>query len=508
MVLPNVHKNAVAKPRRRQGPAGGGGGGGGGSGGSNSRGRRAGAQQQQRCLPRILPFLLLTFWISAYVSMFFLTQELPTSYREDNEAAAAGGGARNIEKNNNLRCEQRHQIHSHKWLHGQRLSNNQQQFLVRQLKLADIYMDTNLVPHFAQLSEQTLCIEQGSFRSTDPLFPNNNNNNNNILEDEQRIDQWYIKLLFLAIHDFFHAPARKEYLARRQLCDTSTQNNDNDNDDSSSPQQAQHNLPPYEYECAEAQFLVAPIPGQGIGASFRLGAIGHMIVSIASGRIPLFLSNTPKGTPRWMQAPWPLVSCPRGDYQCVFQPLSPCTLLEEEVMNATRIPESEARQIRKTGSIPEQYASQRVLIMEGRVGGVKAKITQQNGPNPALRQELYQRAKRLVETWEASLTIGSNNNNNDHQIHILHEALKRIQQTDPEDSHDHFGYTYRHYRIPHVLLMYLMRPNAAAKPSIQSMVQKSIPSDFFETSQKTTLVLGMPIRGKFILNGCFDSNDL
>jgi hypothetical protein len=49
---------------------------------------------------------------------------------------------------------------------------------------------------------------------------------------------------------------------------------------------------------------VSTIPHEGLGASTRLGAVAHILMGIASDRIPLLLANTKPYGPDWLQRPY------------------------------------------------------------------------------------------------------------------------------------------------------------------------------------------------------------
>lgn len=418
-------------------------------------------------------FLLFLTWVVVTVKLSFVVHEGVDTATKNQEMGLVFRSLLNRSDHFHSNCEEL--IHSKKWLVNKKLSNNIDGY---DSSLVGSLMDPNPLAHFPVLAEQTICLEEGSFRDNRWDVPK-----------DQLVHSWYTRLVYLALHDFFHQPARQELKMRASFCS----------------KEAMLSLPQYEFECQDTKFLVTSIPSMGMGASFRLGAIGHIIVSIASGRIPLFFSKTPKGTPKWMQAQWPLVSCSRGDYQCVFQPLSPCTLLLEDLRNGTRLSESEARILRKTGSLSPQHEGDRVLIVPSTVQGVKG--TQKDGPHPALRERLHEHAKKIVDTWAENYRMMggiAEDSVFEMKLDILQEALNRISKTDDLDPHQHFGYSYRHYRLPHIILMYIMRPNKNTKNAINKQAEESIPEDI---PDKTLPVIGLPIRGKSMKRELLDSDE-
>ena len=64
--------------------------------------------------------------------------------------------------------------------------------------------------------------------------------------------------------------------------------------------------------------------------------------------------------------PWHLSSCPHRPHdsqQCIFLPLTPCTLSLEEIRTAPILTYSEQATLRQTGTIPTKYRNERIVRM-------------------------------------------------------------------------------------------------------------------------------------------------
>jgi hypothetical protein len=246
-----------------------------------------------------------------------------------------------------------------------------------------------------------------------------------------------------------HAPARNEYEARKSLSSCPPNNNNNNNNKNPSL-----SLPHQDYECPDTKYLVTAIPDQGLGASVRLGVMAHILMGIASDRIPLLLANTNTNTitkpqhhgdggdggPDWLQTPWRLVSCPRGDYQCVFMPTTPCTLWAGDLTNATVImQESEARPLRRTGVMDAKFQKDKVVIVRSVIA--PAKMDKFPGMHKVIRIKFHRKAIQLIERYQQQHNDASTID--PQKIKVLIKAAKQILVPDAEDPHEHYYYGHR-----------------------------------------------------------------
>jgi hypothetical protein len=104
-----------------------------------------------------------------------------------------------------------------------------------------------------------------------------------------------------------------------------------------------------DYESPKAKFLVSFLfsGGVGLGASLRLQAMSIVLYALSLDGIPVFVNNlkddgmeyiyqqmADKNIRNHFNKPLGLIDCERGDLQCFFLPLSPCTITMEELRKA------------------------------------------------------------------------------------------------------------------------------------------------------------------------------
>ena len=323
-----------------------------------------------------------------------------------------------------------------------------------------LYMDAAVTKNALSIAHdllgQTLCHEQGRLRTTSS--ENWNMSNLSLLKD------WEFKLIYLAIHDFHHRPAREEYQERTNC-----------------PQA----FPATGFQCSSSRFLVTSILNLGVGAAVRLGAVSHVLSAIATDRVPVFVANAGAG-PDFLQDPWRLASCDRKDLQCVFLPTTPCTLLDTDLNDAAVVAEdSAAVSILLKGKVPDDLNSHRVLVLRSRAFG--AKRNTDTDFHKEIRERIYVRAVKLIDEWIAS---ESSHDIDEPKLNFLQEAAKRILQRDDAPTDPHYNYGHRHYRIPHAILLYLLRPNQKAKAVIDKHM-----GDIFKRPVTPETTIGLPIRG-------------
>ncbi len=174
-------------------------------------------------------------------------------------------------------------------------------------------MNPLVLENIPMLLERTICHEHGRFRSLDW-----NASNDALIRD------WELRLIYLALHRHFHEPAWKELKSRTSSNSCNSQEHLERN----------FGVQKYDYECQDAKFLVTSIATLGSGALLRLGAVPNILMGLASDRIPLFLARTGVG-PQFLREGWTQASCDRRNMQCVFLPVSPCVITNQDLENAT-----------------------------------------------------------------------------------------------------------------------------------------------------------------------------
>jgi hypothetical protein len=280
---------------------------------------------------------------------------------------------------------------------------------------ARLMLEPNPLGRIGSLLGQTICHEKGSFQ-------HQSSNNYWNASDPQQVYDWELKLLYLAIQDFHHAPARKEHLQRKQQCG----------------EDVVESLPAYDYPCQDAKYIVTALPNIGLGASIRLSAVAHVVMGIASDRIPLFVMNSPEG-PMFLQEAYKLASCDRQDFQCVFLPTTPCTVSWTELSNATILDELAARGLKRGGHLDPKYDHDRVVLHRSRIA--PAKFDQFKGLHSVIRQKLFDKAMELVEEWNKASIDDSSKDPEQYQVFLA--AANRIGSRDLPDTQDHYTYGHR-----------------------------------------------------------------
>jgi hypothetical protein len=342
------------------------------------------------------------------------------------------------------------------WLKGKRLSNADynmtDDFVYRQ-----ILIDNPLHPEiFVNVASQTICHKDSTFRN--PSFEWDTNN-------EALIEEWEIRLMYLAIHHHNHAPAKAEAQAR-QACPRDL------------------NISKMDYECPSAKYLVANIAPSGLGASFRLGAVSTILMALATDRIAVFVNNF-EGGAKFLNNPSQLSSCPRGDNQCFYLPTTPCTLLAKDLRKAIVLPEYDARNLRRQGLLENTtYSNARILVTEPRLNPPKQWSIQTK-----IQAKLYGIAMTLIDSIRDTAPP--------EQVQVLEAAAARIQLDNATiaygaNSENSTEYTYgnRDTKAAHATLMYLMRPNIYYQSLSDEIVASVVPDDV-----DRSLSIGLPIRG-------------
>ena len=240
--------------------------------------------------------------------------------------------------------------HSQEWLSagGDRISNNAEGM---DHNYVSRLMEPNLLQHVSKFTDQTICHPKGNFGSGS-VPPAKEWNST----DTELVQAWSVKLIYLSIHALLHEPAYEEFRIRKQELERQSTSS------SSSSSTPCLDLPLFDYECKGAKYLVSNIPSEGLGASVRMGAMGVIMMALATNRIPLFVSNSSYG-PEYIVQPWIGSSCSRGDYQCVFHPLTPCTIRQSELLNATVLTSEDVLPIQRDGTIKDEWSDQKILIL-------------------------------------------------------------------------------------------------------------------------------------------------
>ena len=303
-------------------------------------------------------------------------------------------------------------------------------------ELAKQMFTTNLMIDMDFIFGQTICHPQGRFRSSKSSVTSNN-----VKEDvtapseywstsnEALVYDWEFRLMYLAIHSLMHEPAYEEYIERKEAC---------------GEEGMKEKFPPYDYQCKSSKFLVTAIPSEGLGAIVRSAGVVHMLAGLSSGRIPLFVRNLPSLDDKekaFLEEPWILATCPRKDTQCVFLPMSPCTLTMDELKGGTLITKGDVNDVKTRGYIRPELDDVRVLIYQSRTTGAHASTFGEG--QQKVRQRLYDKAKEMIEKAVVETSHDPTNRIRQDQLAVLNQAAEGLLKRDLQDSYKHYFYGNR-----------------------------------------------------------------
>ena len=272
---------------------------------------------------------------------------------------------------------------SHEWLYAgtDRISNNADGM---DENYVTMLMEPNLLRHVTKLTDQTFCHRHGNFGSGS-IPPAKQWN----ASDDDLIRAWNVKLIYLAIHALFHEPAYQEFQLRKHALSSSTATS------------SCSNIPLFDYECKNMKYLVTNIPSEGLGAAVRMGAMGSVMMALATNRIPLFITNATVG-PNYIAQPWAASSCLRGDYQCILHPMTPCTIRRSELKDAPVLDWDDIRPIRVQGMIQRKWLDQKILIVptgSGTIRLVRSLQLVKNRIHTKALELIAQYTKSTSEDW-------------------------------------------------------------------------------------------------------------
>jgi hypothetical protein len=281
--------------------------------------------------------------------------------------------------------------------------------------------------------------------------------------DKRLVRLWATRLSYLGMHYHQHRLAIPEAQARFGL----TKKGDSCRQEELT---ARYDVGNFDYECANAKYIIFGLSGIGIGANIRSGAAIGLMAGLTSDRIVLFISEGPEGTTGF-EGRWPLASCDRGDHQCFFMPTTPCVPTHQDLKNAWIMPKHESRMfLTKNGKLPAEHVNDKVIK--------SFSLYQPQAKVPKLaKQKLFEYAKLLID----GLPL------NDPRIKLLRKASDAILKEDRQRD----GYTFAAatQKVAHALGFYAMRPNPTSAQDLADIFQEIIPPDL--SPERT---VGLPIR--------------
>eukprot|EP00555_Chaetoceros_dichaeta_P011417 CAMPEP_0198259390 /NCGR_PEP_ID=MMETSP1447-20131203/8609_1 /TAXON_ID=420782 /ORGANISM="Chaetoceros dichaeta, Strain CCMP1751" /LENGTH=585 /DNA_ID=CAMNT_0043946779 /DNA_START=62 /DNA_END=1819 /DNA_ORIENTATION=- len=335
-----------------------------------------------------------------------------------------------------------------KWLTGPRFSNaNVSDDLVYDLIMG--------MPPLSLVNRSELILSQQSICPADSKFLHWQAGDEK--EDGKIEDSLVYRLMFLAIHEHQHRPARAEAFNRLKIT-TDTLSN------------VTGKVGNFDYECdPDTKYFVNSLPNfAGFGFTFRHYGIEPIMLGLLTNRVSLNMHLKVHGHPGSPKKKlFGFSSCERGDMQCMFMPLSPCTLTQEEIDNAVALPNEELLKLRDTGILNETYAKEKVLLI----------ISGNHGITPKGVPQAF--ADKITSLYDASIKqlrdAGSSSKPWNLDEVSLHKVTDRILNNTemPWQS----------------CLLYALRMNQSWRDKINNVIQKSIPEGFDRSS-----AIGLPIR--------------
>lgn len=384
-------------------------------------------------------------------------------------------------------------LNSKRWLEGPRIGNIPLNHPtdISNLNWFDHIMHPYHLLHPSKMDSvlsQTLCYPSGRFRNVSVFtFANTS----------QIMRQWEFRLLYLTIHRMHHAPAHKEYQLRKQCMESMEEG-------SSAPTKitTPTAISNFDYECPDAKFWVIVVHSTaGMGAVLRNHIMPSFFMAIATGRIPLLVQSAPyphvHDVLEMLARQFPLASCERGDWQCVFLPTSPCVVTLDDLRTAPVLTDEQIRQLRQHEShsttnttTHNELEAHRVVIHWmnnyihynmfadpiNNVAISRIAAAMKEMLNDYKRQQHYHGDKIPLQVWR-----------------IMTQAANQVQRITSMDVDQQL-------RLLRVAYFYILRPNAWVERQINDRLLESIPSyptssSSLQVHRRERLYFGLPIRG-------------
>jgi hypothetical protein len=367
---------------------------------------------------------------------------------------------------------------SDKWLNRKIESNNDDGFTP---ELVETLLEGP--SHFQKLPslfDQTICHEDSPLRS----FPQTKEQRQQQQQNQQgrgiinedgidlaSVEDWYQRFLYLALHWKFHRHALPEYQARK----TCEEKDAKDGTNNLQSFMKEHKIGLMDYECRDAKFVVASVGSIGFGAYLNTQASLTILLALRTNRIPILSSQTlfpwqkqkARGDP-WLLAP---TNCSRKDMQCYFLPLSPCTVTEEDLLNAPiyGVDRAEQRYLIKNVTVPPELENERIVVLNSGLAGKTMDTSD-------MRNIAFDTINELLEEWKKH--HGQESHEADWKALTL--AHQWISEKGGIDPHGLLRQVY----------VYMLRPNPHYKALLREQMSLILPPDINPSE-----TIGIAIRG-------------
>jgi hypothetical protein len=351
---------------------------------------------------------------------------------------------------------------SQKWLDGPRFGNIHESRMTSDFVKKLIFdaptpslLAFNDSEHLLNLS---ICPSDSNFVNSQPSN-----------EPTRYIASMAMRLMYLAIHEHQHKPARAEAIARGLMM----QKSDVNINQTIPSVQNQNVVGPFDFECdPETKYIVASIPSRrGFGSNFRGFGIEPIMLGIMMDRVALYMNSLEFG-PTSLRWDFFYSNCPRKDMQCMFMPLSPCVLTHEDIMSAVDLPDDDLKRFRTTGYLDDKYKNAKVLVVQ-----TNNLLVHPKGFENSIVEKITSLLNRGLDSTGAS--DGMKLVHNSTSDHFLLEEVKRYI-FNPQNQ----------WEVWQPAALYGMRPNEFLQSELDRILGKIIPQDFDPNS-----AIGIPIRG-------------
>jgi hypothetical protein len=346
---------------------------------------------------------------------------------------------------------------SEAWLQGPRLGNHDEPLMnddfVKLMTLELPYM-LSLPGKAKPLLGQTIAFESSRFVDDSESG-----------DDPKSMRLWAVRLIYLSMLYHQHVQAIPE---AEVLYGASTDSNTK----VCQKEREALGIGRYDFECPNAKYIIASLSNNGLGANMRGGATTLLIAGLITGRVVLFVNNSPNGD-TYLQKPWELASCDRKDTQCFFLPPSPCTITHKDIEDAYKLEKKEQRLLFKKGMVPDDHKDDKVIQIMLNFQPVLATPKQ-------VSESLHNYSKSLIDHVPET----------DPRLPVMKAALDHLLDKDVP----RLGYNFAaaNIKLNHALNFYAMRPNLKYSAKMDEILAKIIPDDFEAENS-----FGLPIRGEF-----------
>lgn len=345
--------------------------------------------------------------------------------------------------------------HSQKWLDGPRLAN------INETRMTNTFVE-NLIYGASFLSanngsehllKHTICPADSRFLHWHSLN-----------ESTKHIATLTKRLIYLAIHEHQHKPAKAEALARGLMMQKT-------NITINQTYIRNHGVGPFDFECdPDTKYIVTSIPSRrGFGVNFRGFGVEPIMLGLMMNRVALYINSLGFG-PVSLRQKFFYSDCPRKDMQCMFMPLSPCVLTHDDILHGAEMSAIDLDIFRSTGVLDEKYRNAKVLVVQ----------------TDNLKVHPKEFGKIVIE--KIKLLFQSQVESN----HEMNPMLKPWQLDNKtfEEVNSYISNPRNQWELWEAAAMYGMRPNSFLQGEIDKVLGNILPHDF---NSKTSI--GIPIRG-------------